>query len=194
MTTCGGRPSSFCKSRPTRMLKSWSVPPISTSACTMTESQPWSSGYCNSCRLTGAPPWKRVLEILALQHLLERHAAVEPDDLLVVHHLEPFAVEHDLRPGGVEHLERLPPVGFGVGHDGFVRQLRPGDRAAAGVADHRGEIADDEDALMAEVLELPQLLENDRVAEMDVGRGRVNAEFDAQRPAGAAVFRAVRPR
>ena len=33
---------------------------------------------------------------------------------------------------------------------------------------------------MAEVLELAQLLQDDRVAEVDVGRGRVEAELDAQ--------------
>ena len=33
---------------------------------------------------------------------------------------------------------------------------------------------------MAEVLELAQLLQHDRVAEVDVGRGRVQAELGAQ--------------
>ena len=36
---------------------------------------------------------------------------------------------------------------------------------------------------MPEVLELAQLLQHDRVAEVDVGRRRVEAELDAQRPA-----------
>ena len=36
---------------------------------------------------------------------------------------------------------------------------------------------------MAEVLELAQLLEHDRVAEVDVGGGRVEAELRPQRPA-----------
>src|SRR6266545_3291272 len=44
-TTCCGKPSSFWKSRPIKMLKSWSVPPSSTSAITITESQPCMIGY-----------------------------------------------------------------------------------------------------------------------------------------------------
>jgi hypothetical protein len=36
---------------------------------------------------------------------------------------------------------------------------------------------------VAEVLELAQLLEHDRVAEVDVGGGRVEAELRPQRPA-----------
>ena len=122
------------------------------------------------------------LEILALHDLLERHAAVEPDDLLVVHHLEPFAVELDFRARGIEHFERLPPVGFGVVHDGFVGQRRPGHGTAAGIADHRGEIPDNQNGGVPEVLELPQLLENDRVAEMNVRRGRVHPQLHPQRP------------
>ena len=39
---------------------------------------------------------------------------------------------------------------------------------------------------MAGLLELAQLLEHDRVAEVDVGRGRVDAELDPQRPPAAS--------
>ena len=118
------------------------------------------------------------LEILALHDLLERDAAVEPDDLLVVHHLEPFAVEDDLRAGGVEHLERLPLVTLGVGHHRLVGKLRAGRRPAARIADHRREIANDEDAQVAQVLELAHLLKPDRVPQVNVRRGRVHAELD----------------
>ena len=42
---------------------------------------------------------------------------------------------------------------------------------------------------MARRLELAELLEDDDVAEMDVGRGRVDAELDAQRaPLGQALL------
>ena len=55
--------------------------------------------------------------------------------------------------------------------------------AAAGVADARGVVADDQHDAVARVLELAQLLQHDGVAEVDVGRGRVEAELDPQRPA-----------
>ena len=44
MTTCGSSPSSRMRSRPTSRLKSWSVPPSSTSAFNATESYPCASG------------------------------------------------------------------------------------------------------------------------------------------------------
>ena len=37
---------------------------------------------------------------------------------------------------------------------------------------------------VAQVLKRPQLADHDRVAEVDVGRGRIDAEFDAQGFAG----------
>src|SRR5262249_20480487 len=44
-------------------------------------------------------------------------------------------------------------------------------------------VSDDEPRFVAEFLERPQLAEDDRVAEMDVGRRRVQPELDAQRAA-----------
>ena len=68
-------------------------------------------------------------------------------------------------------------------------QHRAQDRLAGGVADAGGEIADDQDDQMPGVLELPQLLEDDDVTEMDVGRRRVDAELDPQ----GSIFRASLP-
>ena len=64
-----------------------------------------------------------------------------------------------------------------------MRELRPSDRAAARVADHRGKIADDEDRFVSEVLKLAQLSQDDGVAEMQIGARRIDAELDPQRPA-----------
>ena len=55
--------------------------------------------------------------------------------------------------------------------------------AAARVADPGGEVADDQYDGVPGLLELGQLREHDAVAEVDVGRGRVDAELDPQRPA-----------
>ena len=62
-------------------------------------------------------------------------------------------------------------------------QHRAGARAAAGIADPGRVVADDQHDRVAEVLELAQLLEHDREAEVDVRRGRVDPELDPQRPA-----------
>ena len=81
----------------------------------------------------------------------------------------------------VEHLERLLLVGAGVGLDLLDAQHRAQLRAAARVADARGEVADDQHDEVAGVLEVAQLAQHDGVAEVDVGRRRVDAELDAQR-------------
>jgi hypothetical protein len=47
----------------------------------------------------------------------------------------------------------------------------------------RGVVADDQDDGVPEVLELAQLLEHDRVPEVNVGGGRVEPELHPQRPA-----------
>ena len=53
------------------------------------------------------------------------------------------------------------------------------------VADLGGEVADDQDRDVAELLELAELAQHDGEAEVDVGRGRVDAELGPQRAAGA---------
>ena len=75
------------------MLKSWSVPPISTSAFTFTESHPWMIGYWISCSAHEIALLKALLEVLPLQHLLDGHAAVQLDDVLKGHHFKPFTIE-----------------------------------------------------------------------------------------------------
>ena len=62
-----------------------------------------------------------------------------------------------------------------------TRQHRPQLRAPARVADARREVADDQHDDVAGVLEVAQLAQHDRVAEVDVGRGRVDPQLDAQR-------------
>ena len=83
----------------------------------------------------------------------------------------------------IEDLEDLRLVGFGVLVDGLARHGRARHVAAGGVADHAGHIADQEDDGVAQVLEVLHLAQQDGVAQVQVGRGGVEAGFDAQRPA-----------
>ena len=52
-----------------------------------------------------------------------------------------------------------------------------------GIADHAGEVADDEDDPVAEVLELTHLLEQHAVPKVKVGRRRIEAGLDGERRA-----------
>ncbi len=82
---------------------------------------------------------------------------------------------------GIQHQAGLREIGLGVFVDLLARQRRAGGVAARRIADHRREIADQEDHLMAQILQLAHLVQDDRVAEVQVRRGRVQAELDAQR-------------
>ena len=84
----------------------------------------------------------------------------------------------------VDDLADLHQVILGVGLDLFLGQAGAGLIAAAGIADQGGVVADDEDRLMAEFLEQPQLAQGHRMAQVNVDAGRIDAVLDAQRLAG----------
>ena len=98
------------------------------------------------------------------------------------------------RSGEVEDPADLLDVGRGVRVDLFLGEPRPGRRLARRVADHGGEVADDQHGDVAEILEQAELAQHDREAEVDVGGGRVDPELDPQRAAAPELARAARPR
>ena len=87
---------------------------------------------------------------------------------------------------GIENLEDLRLVGFGVLLDLLAGQRRTGHGAAGGIANHAGEIADQKNGRVAEILKVLELAQHDGVAEVKIGSGRVHAELHAQRLAGGA--------
>ena len=69
-----------------------------------------------------------------------------------------------------------------------ARQRRASGRAARRIADGGGEITDEQHCLMAEQLELAELFQSHRVAEVNVRRGGIDAQLDPQRAAEAKFF------
>jgi hypothetical protein len=68
---------------------------------------------------------------------------------------------------------------------GFVEcQSGSGFASTRRITDHAGEIADDEDGLVAQILELAKLAEHNRVTEMEVGPAGVTTELHAERLVG----------
>jgi hypothetical protein len=121
-------------------------------------------------------------KVVALEQLRDRRRAHQPEQLLH-RHVQPLAVVTDLEVPYVQHLDRLLLEGARVGVDLLGLEHRTGARAPARIADPGGVVADDQHDSVAEVLKLAQLLQDDRVTNVDIGRGRVHAELDAQRPA-----------
>src|SRR5207302_10915601 len=73
------------------------------------------------------------------------------------------------------------------------RARRPGLVLPRGVADHAGEVADQELHLVAQLLEMPQLVDHHGVPQVEVGRRRVEAELDAQLAAARQLPRQLLP-
>jgi hypothetical protein len=121
-----------------------------------------------------------ISEVFAMEHLLEGHAAVETDDVNEGHFGEPVAVEDDLGFLAVEDFEGLFAEGLCISEHFFATELGPRFGATGRVANHGCEVADDEDGLMSELLELAEFFEADGEAEVDVGSGGIDAEFDVE--------------
>ena len=71
----------------------------------------------------------------------------------------------------------LPGAVLGSGAQGGAGGAAPG-----WIADGGGEIADDQDGLVAQFLELPELLKDHSVSEMNVGGGWIEPELGAEGP------------
>ncbi len=125
-----------------------------------------------------------LLEVVALEHPRDRDRPREAHDVGVGELREPLAVPPQLerlrlgaddRGGVLEEAARVA-LDLLVGQD---RALR---RPAGRVADARRVVADDQDRLVPLVLERAHPLERDAAPDVDVGRGHVDPELDAQRP------------
>ena len=74
-------------------------------------------------------------------------------------------------------------IGFGVGLDFLGRQRRTRRVLARRIADHAGEITNQEHDLVPKLLELPHLINKYGVPDVQVWCGRVESGFDDERPA-----------
>ena len=97
------------------------------------------------------------------------------------HAAEPARIEIHARLLAIEDLEDLLLVGLRVGLDLLARQRRARRVASGRIADHSGEVADQKRHLVTEALELAHLVDEHRVAEMQIGRGRIESRLDPQR-------------
>jgi hypothetical protein len=120
-------------------------------------------------------------EVVALEQLGGGDVPGQPEEVLH-RHVQPLRVAPHLEPlVEGQHVAGLLLEGARIGVDLRAREDRPRGRPARGVADPGGVVADDQHDGVSGVLELPELREHDRVADVDVGCRRVDAELDAQR-------------
>ena len=82
------------------------------------------------------------MEVLALEQLRDGVLGHEANEIVGGELAHPAAIEVDDGFLRVENFEDLGFVGFGVLFDLFASERRTRDRAAGGIADHAGEVAD----------------------------------------------------
>ena len=78
---------------------------------------------------------------------------------------------------GIQDFEDLPLIGLGIFLYLLFREGFSGFRHAGRIADHAGEVADQENHLMSEFLKVLELVDQDRMAQMQIRRGRIEACF-----------------
>ncbi len=105
-----------------------------------------------------------LVELLALQHLGDGEVRGEADDAFETERAQPLGVEADFCLVAVEDAEDLVGVGLRVLVDLLAGQRLARYGTAGRVADERGEVAHEEDDLMAEVLEVLELAHQHGVA------------------------------
>ena len=121
-------------------------------------------------------------EVVAFQHARHGVLGRQPDHVGRGHLAEPLGIESQFGALAVQHLVDLLGIGLGIGEHVFAGERLARGVLARGIADHAGEIADQEDHLVAQVLKLAHLVEQHRMADVQIRRRRVETGLDAQRP------------
>ena len=131
-------------------------------------------------RADGRASLEAVGEVLALEHLLESRLAKQSQQVGALHLAEPFGVASNLELVAIEDEMDLVEIRARRSVDLVAREDRPCFRPSTWVADHRREVTDDQNHRVAVVLKRAQDVEDDKVSDVQVGRGRVEAKLHTQ--------------
>src|SRR5438874_9286980 len=118
-------------------------------------------------------------KIFALEQPSGPIFGAQPDDLLIGERVEPIGIVADFGFLRVEQLEYLIEIRFRVGLYLFGLERRTGFGLSSRVAYESGEAADQENRDVTLVLKVLELAQDDGMAEMQIGRSRIDAELDA---------------
>ena len=137
---------------------------------------------------------KALREIVALQQARHGVVAAQADDIGRRQRVQPLRVEPQFGPVRVENLEDLPGVRLGVRPHLVARQRLARFRAAGRIADHGGEIADQKDDGVPDLLKLAQLVQDNRMSQVQILGRRVGAPLHPQRFPAAEFLDQLLPR
>src|SRR4029077_8637662 len=104
------------------------------------------------------------MEIISLEHPRDTVLGAQMDQRFRRYGTHPPAIEFHQSLRRIENFEDLSLVGFGILQHLFLRKRDARLRLTGRIADHAGEIADQEDHLMPEFLKVLELVDQDRMA------------------------------
>src|SRR5471032_1917133 len=119
-------------------------------------------------------------EILALKNPRDGVTRRKLDHAVSAERHGPLAVVAHLGLLTIQHERGLLEIGLRVRLDLLARQRRARGVTPRRVPDQRSEVANQEDHRMAKILQLTHLVQDNRMANMNIRRGRVEAKLDAQ--------------
>jgi hypothetical protein len=117
-------------------------------------------------------------EVVPLEEACDRRVRAEADEIADVHAFHPLAVEPDLGAVHVENPAHLLPVGLGVPVDLLPGEGRACSTPAGRVPDPSGEISDQEDDLVTQILKRPEPIERNQMADVKIGARGIAAVLD----------------
>src|SRR6185503_18816163 len=123
-----------------------------------------------------------LFEVFALEHARHIVFRRDSDERHRVHFLHPAMVKFDYRFLRIKNLEDLLFVSLRVLGDLFQSQLLAGFGLSRRVTNYAGKIADQENHLVSELLELLHLLNQYRMTKVKIRRGGIKPSFHPQRP------------
>ncbi len=136
----------------------------------------------------GALLAEALFKIVPFHHPGHGVAGGQPDEIRGVHRAQPAGVECDHGLFRIENFEHLAFVGFGIGEHLLFRQGRAGFGTAGRVADTAGEVSDEKDHGMPQLLKVAHLVHDHGMSQMQIRGCGVKSHFDAQRRAAGDFF------
>src|SRR5262245_13294680 len=118
-----------------------------------------------------------IRKVVAFQHPLHGDLSHQPEHVEEAELREPLTVKPHLGLIDVDDLADLRQVVLGIGLDLFLCEALARLIPSTRVADECRVIADDQDRVVAEFLELPQLPQRDRVPKMHIDPRRIDPVF-----------------
>ena len=119
-------------------------------------------------------------EIVALHHAGDVVFGGKLNHAARAQRVAPLAVVAHLGRVHVQHQANLLEVSLRIGVDLLAAQGRAGAVAPGGIANCGGEVADERNNGMTQILKLAHFVQDHGVTQMQIWRSGVHAEFDPQ--------------